>query len=132
MGVRADGKFEADQAWPVEGLDVVPRFRPADNYGGQAVTSMTLRFAGGVTGILAPIDFDSRVCIVVDGIMVAHSHRRKRSDKATVFELTHTIRPEGGYIVEMDRGGLELINACQGAHAKQFSSHGGELQGLDI
>jgi hypothetical protein len=118
-----------DDKWPVE-VDVMPRFRQAENYRGRAITSMAVRISGGGRGILSELDFNQRVCLVVDGVVRAHHHQEVRSDKATVFELVHQVRPDGLYVVEMDRGGLELINACQGAHAKQYSSHGGELEGM--
>lgn len=131
MGVRADGAYETDGQWPVT-LDVMPRFKQAKNYSGRAVTSMALRFAGGGSGLLAELDIDQRVCLVVDAVVKSHGHNQVKSDKTTVFQLTHTLTPAGVYVVELDRGGLELIAACQGAHAQQFSTHGGELQGLDI
>lgn len=118
-----------DEKWPVE-LDVMPRFHPAENYRGRAITSMAARLSGGGRGLLAELDFNQRVCLVVDGVVRAHHHQEVRSDKATVFELVHTVRPEGLYVIEMDRGGVDLIAACQGAHAKQFSTHGGDLKGM--
>jgi hypothetical protein len=121
---------QQDDRWPVE-IDVMPRFRPADNYAGRAITSMAVRIGGGGSGLLASIDFDQRVCLVVDGVVRGHTHQEKLSDKTTVFELVHTVRPDGIYVVEMDRGGLDLIAACQGAHAQQHSTHGGSLVGLE-
>lgn len=120
------------EPWPVPELDVRPRFQQAPNYSRRPVTSMTIRFAGGGSGILAPMDYEQRVCLVVDGVVSAHSHVGKKSDKTTVFELAMSVRPNGVYVVEMDRGGLPLITACQSAHAEEFSTHGGELVGLDV
>ena len=116
-------------AWPIEKLDVMPTFEVAPTFEGRAVTSMSIRFSGGHEGILAPLHHEQRVFLVVDGVVTSIGHMLKTSDKTTAFERAHKVRPSGIYVLQAQPG-LDLVNACQGAHAQQYSSHGGDLEGM--
>lgn len=124
MGARSQ------ETWPIEALDVMPDFETPPNFEKRAVTVQSIRFGGGHEGILAPLHHEQRVFLVVDGVVTGIGHMLKTSDKTTAFERAHKIRPSGVYVLRAQPG-LDLVNACQQAHAQQFSTHGGELTGLD-